>query len=235
MIYIKKAISILIYLLFSLTILYPAGVIITACFGYSLELISVSAFAIAIAVVSVCIVDLVFKNQLESKTVQILLAIITPLSLINAVLYIFKCPHIWVIASILLSAGCCCYLTVKCGKPLALKIVALVLSALMILPICFFSFIALIFGNIGQNTVVQTVESPSGKYYAQVIDSDQGALGGDTLVDVYKKSGINLILFKIEKKPQRVYFGEWGEFENMQIHWKDDNCLVINSVEYEIK
>ena len=135
----------------------------------------------------------------------------------------------------LLSAGCCCYLTVKYGKPLALKVVALVLSALMILPICFFSFIALIFGNIGQNTVVQTVESPSGKYYAQVIDSDQGALGGDTLVYVYQDCGINALVFKIEKKPQRVYFGEWGEFNNMQIHWKDDNCLVINSVEYEIK
>ena len=152
------------------------------------------------------------------------MAIITPLSLINAVFYIFKCSQICVIVSVLLSAGCCCYLTVKYGKPLILKVVALVLSALIILPIGFFSFIALIFGNIGQNTVVQTVESPSGKYYAQVIDSDQGALGGDTLVDVYKKSGINLILFKIEKKPQRVYFGDWGEFENIQIHWKDDNC-----------
>ena len=105
----------------------------------------------------------------------------------------------------------------------------------MVLPIGFISFIFLIFGNIGQNTVVQTVESPSGKYYAQVIDSDLGALGGDTLVDVYEKSGINAILFKIEKKPQRVYFGEWGEFNNMQIYWKDDECLIINSTEYKIQ
>ena len=231
----KKAISILMCLLFVLTILYPAGVIITACFGYSFQLISVSAFAIAIAALSVCIVILVFKNQLESRTVQLLLAIITPLSLINAVFYIFECPQIWVIASVFVSVGCCCFLVVKHGKPLALKIVALVLSALMILPIGFISFIALIFGNIGQNTVVQTVESPSGKYYAQVIDSDQGALGGDTLVDVYQDCGINALVFKIEKKPQRVYFGEWGEFNNMQIHWKDDNCLVINSVEYTIE
>ena len=233
----KKAISILIGLLFTLTILYPAGVITTVCFGYNFELISVSVFAIAIAALSACIVvlDLVFKNTHENNTIRILLAIITPLSLINAVFYIFESPQIWVIMSTFISAGCCCYLTVKYGKPLALKVVALVLSALMILPIGFFSFIALIFCNIGQNTVVQTVESPSGKYYAQVIDSDQGALGGDTLVDVYKKSGINLIIFKIEKKPQRVYFGDWGEFNNMQIHWKDDNCLVINSVEYEIE
>ena len=224
-------------LLFSLTMLYPAGVIITACFGYSFELISVSAFAIAIAALSVCtvVLDLICKNTLENNTIRILLAIITPFSLINAVFYIFECSQIWVIASVLLSAVCCCYLTVKYGKPVALKILALVLSALMILPICFFSFIALIFGNIGQNTVVQTVESPNGEYYAQVIDSDQGALGGDTLVDVYKKSGVNLILFKIEKKPQRVYCGDWGEFSNMKIHWKDNNCLMINSVEYEIE
>ena len=45
----------------------------------------------------------------------------------------------------------------------------------------------------------------------------------------------NLILFKIKKKPQRVYFGDWGDFKNMQIYWKDDECLVINSVEYGIE
>lgn len=233
----KKAISILMCLLFGLTILYPAGVIVTACIGYRFELISISAFAIVLAALSACIMilDLIGKNTLENKVMRILSAIITPLSLINAVFYIFERPQIWVIASVLLSAGCCCYLTVKCGKPLSLKITTLVLSALMVLPIGFFSFIALIFGNIGQNTVVKTVESPSGEYYAEVIDSDQGALGGDTLVVVYEKSGVNLILFKIEKKPQRVYLGDWGEFENMQIHWKDDNCLIINSVEYEIE
>ncbi len=94
---------------------------------------------------------------------------------------------------------------------------------------------ALTFGNIGQNTVVKTVSSPSGKYYAQVIDSDQGALGGDTHVDVYQECGINALLFRIEKNPRRVYFGDWGEYENMKIYWKDDNCLVINSVEYEME
>lgn len=82
---------------------------------------------------------------------------------------------------------------------------------------------------------MKTVESPSGKYYAQVIDSDQGALGGDTLVDVYQDCEKTALIFKVDKKPQRVYSGDWGEFENMQIDWKDDNCLVINSVEYEIQ
>lgn len=231
----KKSIPILICLLFALTILYPVGVMLTACLGYRFELISVSAFAIAIAVLSVCVIGLIRKSSLENKAIQILLAMITPLSFLNAVFYILECPQILVVASVLFSVGCCCCLTVKYGKPLSLKTIALILSALMILPIGFFSFIASIFGNIGQNTVVKTVESPSGKYYAQVIDSDQGALGGDTLVDVYQECGINAFLFKITKKPQRVYCGDWGEFENMQIRWKNDHCLIINSVEYEIE
>lgn len=233
----KKAMSSLVCLLLVLTILFPAGTLASACFGYTFELISVSAFAVAIAVLSVCavVLDLGFKSTLEHKVIRILLAVITPLSLINAVFYMLECGRIRVIASVLLSVGCCCFLAIKHGKPIALKMVALSLSAFMVLPIVFFSFIALIFGNFGQNTVVQTVESPGGKYFAQVIDSDQGALGGDTLVDVYEKSGINAIIFKIEKKPQRVYFGEWGEFNNMHIYWKNDSCLVINSVEYEIE
>lgn len=233
----KKATFGLIWLLFALTLLYPAGTLLAACFGYKFELISVLAFSEIIALLSVCavILDLVFKNVYESKLIRILLAIITPLSLFNAVFYIFECPQIFVATSAFVSAGCCCFLAVKHGKPLALKIVALILSGLMVLPIGFFCFFALTFGNISQNTVVQTLESSSGKYYAQVIDSDQGALGGATLVDVYEKSGINTIIFKTVKKPQRVYSGDWGEFENMQIYWKNDGCLVINSVEHKIE
>ncbi len=227
----KKA---FIWLLFVLTILFPAGTVITACFGYTFKLISVSAVAVAIAALSVC-AAFVVKSAPENKTIRGLLAVIAPLSLVNAVFYIFESPQVLVVVSTLVSAGCCGYLTVKHGKPIFLKVVSSALSALMVLPIGLFCFIAMTFGDIGQNTVVQTAESPNGKYYAQVIDSDQGALGGDTLVDVYKKSGINVLIFKIEKKPQRVYFGDWGEFENMQIYWKDDNCLVINSVEYEIE
>lgn len=224
-------------LLFVMTIFFPIGTILSACFGYTFELINISGFAVIIAVLSVCtvILDFIFKNLIESKVIQILLAVIPPLSLFNAVFYMFVCSRICVIASVFISAVCCCFLAVRQGKPLALKNAALVLFAIMILPTGFFGGIVLLFGNIGQNTVVQTVESPNGKKYAQVVDSDQGALGGDTLVDVYEKSRINALLFKMEKQPQRVYSGDWGEFKNMQIHWEDDNCLVINSVAYEIE
>lgn len=236
----QKVTFALIWLLFGLTILFPAGTLIAFCFGYTFELKNTLAFAGIIALISVCtvVLHLVFKNANENKAAQILLTVITPLSLLNAVLLIFDCPQIWAIANVLISVGCCVGLTAKYGKPLKLKKLVLSLSAFMILPLGYFSFIAAIFGNIGQDTIVKTAGSPSGKYCAQVISSDQGALGGDTFVDVYdvyEGRGIDTVLFKIEKKPQRVYSGDWGEFERMQIYWKDDGCLVINSIEHIIE
>ncbi len=89
-----------------------------------------------------------------------------------------------------------------------------------------------LFGNITQNTVIKTVKSPKEKHYAQVIACDQGALGGNTLVYVCESEPF---IFKIKRLPKKIYQGEWGEFEDMKIYWKEDNCLVINSAEYEIE
>lgn len=233
----KKRNVILGYLLFVLTILFPLGVSISTCFGYTFELVSISVFAIVIAVISIvlCILSCAEKKPYKSGVLGVIFAILIPLSIVNAVFFILKCPKVWVVISVFIAIGCSAYLTINHGTPRLLKIIMCVLSAILILPVGFLGFISLIFGNIGQSTVVQAVESPNSVYYAEVIDSDQGALGGDTLVEVYENTEINLLIFKIFKKPQRVYHGEWGEFKDMDIYWKDDRCLVINSVEYPIE
>lgn len=236
----KKAATVLSGLLFALTILFPAGVLVAGSFGYRFDPVRSFIFAIITAILSICTVgfSLQTEDAIENKTIRVLLAMITPFSLVNVVLCIglckYECNITGVIISVFVSAGCCCFLTVKYGKPIFLKVIALVLSALMVLPIGFFSFISWFSGSIIQDTVVQTVESPGGKYYAAVIDNNRGALGGNTFVDVHEKSEIDFIIFKIEKWPQRVYAGRWGEFENMEIYWEDEQCLVINAFEYEI-
>jgi hypothetical protein len=222
--------------LFGLIALCPLGFSLLLHFGYTLTLFSGPAFAIIIAALSFCVVvlDFIYKDTIPNKIICILMGVVAPLSLINVFFYILEYAQVSVLVSGAICFVCCCILTAKHARPMALKIVALVLSALMVLPIGFASLIVVFF-PIGQNTVVQTVESPSGRYYAEVIDSDQGALGGDTLVNVYEKWEMNLLLFKIKKEPQQVYFGEWGEFKDMEIYWKNDSCIVINSVEYEIE
>lgn len=102
-----------------------------------------------------------------------------------------------------------------------------ILGMLLVLFLGFAFFIKLAFGPMWNNTVVDTVHSPENTYYAEVIDSSQGAMGGNTFVDVHKTEG--------KGSPQRVYSGDWGEYEDMEIYWKDDTCLVINGVEYEIE
>ena len=223
--------------LFALVAFPPFGAFLAFCFGYQMELVSVSAFVIVTAFLSVCLSVWSMKagGAAAEGVMNVLFALLSPVSLVNAVFCMIECSEIWVTVGVIICIVCCLVLTVKHGKPLALKMIALVLSGLMILPVGFFGFMLLTFGNIGHNTVVKSVESPNGVYYAKVIDSDQGALGGDTLVDVYENKEINVLVFKLYKMPQRVYYGDWGEFENMEIHWKDDHCLVINSVEYDIE
>lgn len=222
------------YSLFGLTVFYPAGKLLTACFRYTFRLTYVFAFACALASLSLLTIylDIDEKEPMESNVLRTLLTIITPLSLFNAGCYLIACPNYLVSVCVAVSAGCCFFLTVKYGMPS--KIVTLGISGLMVLPIGFMVLLGPLFCNIGQDTVVQSVESPSGKYCAKVIDSDQGALGGDTFVDVCEAGGIDVVLFTIDRKPKRVYSGPWGESESMQVYWKSDGCLIINSTEYQI-
>ena len=233
---IEKIIRLLLWVLSALMLVYPAGAMICAIIGYSFEFTSLPVFAAVIGLIAngIVVLGIVFKSTPRNTATQIILAVLAPLSFIDAVLYIFNSPRLWIIVSMLTTAACCCYLVIRHVWPKRLRISALILLRILTLPLLFFSFLAFVFGNIGENTVVQTVTSPSGKYYAQLTDNDQGALGGATIVKVHEVSGIDTFLFKAEKKPREVYYGHWGEFMDMQIYWKDDECLVINSVEYTL-
>jgi hypothetical protein len=79
---------------------------------------------------------------------------------------------------------------------------------------------------------VNTIDSPSGKYYIEVIDVDAGATGASTLVEVNEKYKIDLVILKITKKSRIIYNGRIDEYKNMEVYWKDDSCVVINSKEY---
>ena len=233
----RKAMTFLLCLLFTMTILFPVGALVSACFGYTFELTSVLAFSVIIAVISVftVIFAVISKDKIINKGIIILSYILFPLSFVNAVIYIFESGELSVAICVLISAVCCFFIVLRNIISTVNKIIISVLFALMTAFVIFFAFMMLTFGSIGQNTVIKNIEYPNGNFYAQVIDSDQGAFGGDTLVNVYEKRGIDTFIFRLKDKPQRVYLGEWREYESMHISWKDDKCLVINSVEYEIK
>ena len=148
---------------------------------------------------------------------------------------IFGIPLFQTIPYLGLVLLCCAFFLIyKHGRGTVIKTVFAILSLLCICFLCVILFFRLLFGSFGENTVVMTVRSPNKEYYAEVIDSDQGALGGNTFVDVYEKSIIETPVLTVCKKPKRIYSGKWGDYKKMQIYWKDDTCVVINSVEYKI-
>ncbi|MBQ3073367.1 MAG: hypothetical protein IJD19_01665 [Ruminococcus sp.] len=233
----NKSVSTLGYILFFMTIALPIGTLASFFSGYCFELISYRTVSAVIALLALAcaVLSLVMKDELRSKISSVLYILSAPLSLLNMLFYMFKCPSVIVGACMFIYFLCCCYLCVKHGKIKPLKLTAVIISASLAIPVFLLSLIFIVFGNIGQNTVTNSAVSPNGYYTAEVIDSDQGALGGDTLVKVYENTEVNAIIFKIFKRPQTVYFGNWGEAKNMQMYWKDNSHLVINSVEFLIE
>lgn len=233
----KKVGHILLWALVGFTVMLPGLPLVFACLGFTFQwhglpvLISVLA-GLAVGTV---IYSVVVDFTAEPAAVRMLLCMLPVLSLVNMVYYAFQGCPLWTLGPGLINTGCCCFLAVKFGRSICAKVLPPVLTVLLIYPMIMVSIFCSLAANFTANTVVQTLESPDGKHYAQVIDSDQGALGGDTLVNVCTTARLNVFVFTIAKKPQRVYFGNWGEYENMKIHWQDDRHLVINSKIYEIK
>lgn len=232
----KKAAVVSNWALPAFLVLLPLCAILSACFDYELRLANDLIFAVFTACLAVAAAafSAMDREAAENKALAAVRSLALPLSLIDAWFYLYTGGGIWAFAGMLVCVWCCCYLAIKHGKPLALKIICLALSALLALYVGLCALFVLMFGGVAQNAVVQRIESPEGTFYAEVIDSDQGALGGDTYVDVYKNKGIDTFLFKISKRPQRVYNGDWLEYERMEIYWKSDDCIVINDVEYTI-
>ena len=151
----RKAMTFLRCLLFTMTILFPVGALVSACFGYTFELTSVLAFSVIIAVISVFTVIFSFasKDRIKNKGIMILLYVLPLLSFINAVLYIFESGDLPVAICVFVSAVCCFCVTIRNIDSKVGKIIVSVLFSMMTAFFIFFAFMMLTFGNIGQNTV----------------------------------------------------------------------------------
>lgn len=114
--------------------------------------------------------------------------------------------------------------TPKGWQKILCQIISLLLSFLLLLvtPIWLFA------SAMVQNGVVQQMDSPGGRYTALVIRSDQGALGGDTLVEVRDNQEAVNILIGSFVDSRRVYHGEWYEWENMELGWESEAVLLLN-------
>lgn len=224
--------QILCRIIFAVYAVYPGLSLIALCFGYRVTLFHNVIASALFALLSILLTDRLLRADTEgiTKSERFFFGLLPPLSIINWILYSFGAESPWLIVSMLICLICSLIVSTKFLKFMAIKILGILLSVLLVFPLSFIS----LFSGFGKTTVRKTVPAPNGRYYAEVMESDQGALGGDTIVNVHKGRKLNLLVLSFEKRPETIYVGHWLEYTNMSITWKDNTCLIINSTEYPV-
>ena len=233
----KKAISVLGCVLLAFVVFVPLGTIVCLRCGWVFELTNAAAFYLtgAVLVLAVLILSLL-ADTVDSVPIAWIYAVTALLSIVGllfaAVLY--SDTPLAVVFAALIPLGCIGLAILHVPSRTG-RIIGIVLSATLMIPVVCLTFLTLLFGNIGRRTVVQSVSSPDGAYYAELIDDDQGALGGSTVVQVRDSRCFDGWCFTVTDRFRVIYHGEWGEFKYMTICWKDNRCLLINDKEYPIE
>lgn len=236
----KKTIRTLLWLLAGLQLLLPLGAVAAHFFGYRLVLTNAALSAAAPAAVAALLAALcsVRRDALPTDGVScVLLALIAPLSLLPFTFFVLIRGTVtfWTMAALFLMDASCVYLCVRFGLPFGFRITCMVLAALAVQPAVLIGFLELS-GGFGETTVLQTLPSPNGTYCAELLEFDEGALGGRTEVWVYDKTSVQipLPLMRLEKPPRKIYVGGWSEARRTKLQWQSDNCLRINSEDHLI-
>lgn len=213
--------------------LFPLLTLVLFPFGYSVSLTSCKILSAVSTVI--CIASgYLLKNHIPDKSERIILSLLPLIQFINSVIYLSKSKSLTTAVFMAVCFIMCAAISEKNINSDKAKILSVITSSLLFFVLILVSLVTVFFGKFAVNTVVETIDSPSGEYYAEIVDSDRGALGGNTIVYVKKTNSLNLLILKIEKTPERVYLGEWGEYETMDIKWLNDNTLSIDSAEYNI-
>lgn len=236
----KKLLSVLSCLLLALITFSPAFSLVCTIFGYKFTLVNPSAFAIAIFALTAItvLVSFLYKEVLENKVICAVVSALTPMALVNTAFYIRSCGTLWILASVLICAGCG-YLTIRHGSPLTVRTGALVLTAGLLLPMALVCFVMSVAGKTQNYTVLDVVNSPSGAYYAEIIQNDQGEKGGSKMVHIYPEKDIDTPVFLIRKNRIIIYEEAYKVNEadkvDVVLQWKDDTHLVINGDNYSFQ
>ncbi len=233
----KKAVSLLISILV-LTLLPLGGGLLAEFFNYKIIFVSVEVLAMIMAVLSITLALVMarLKEKVINPLINILFAILVPFVLVNSI-YLIICGNIkWLVSlGMFIHIVLLIFCMLRMGTASNVRAIVTVGVLLLILPVFAMCLFRLVVGPVAQDTVVDTIESPVSDYYAEVVSGDHGGLGGNTYVLVYENKGLNLLLFRVQKAPQRVYTGKWREHEHISVYWNDQDNLVINSKVYEFE
>lgn len=132
---------------------------------------------------------------------------------------------VWSVPAALVNVGCAGLLLYR--YPGRGAMASAILSGLCILAFLPLLCAACLIGSMMPGeTLLQEQPSPDGRFTAQVIHSDQGALGRDVHVELLNHSGdVELLVGKFSRPKERIWS---GKTEDVHITWLDHETLVVN-------
>ena len=221
-------------IVFFMLVAAPALVYVAYCLDYVVDFASAFVWDLVAMALSIgaVFIEAFFDISIHKIVVKVLLAVSAPGIVISSIYFAYISESSWVILFSLVSASCMCSLAINAIRFRVISIAVLVLTILLSIPAGLLNGLVVFFSDFGYSEVVQSIDSPNKQMIAEVIVDDEGALGGDTRVTISERRRVDLLVLQISKKPQNIYRGEWGEEKRIEVYWKDDSCLVINSKEY---
>ncbi len=234
----KKQANLFIYVLSIMYGFYPIVSLIAHFLGYYFILADSLIFAMLLNILSIIGIVFALIDQ-EKKLLKVQFIFLLAMPFMVLLYWIssifFSSPKV-IIYSALFCFFTSLFFLFRYIKPSNVHFFGWVMYSICIFLSCNLAFLTAIFGSIGKDTVLYSLKSPDKIYESQLIDSNQGALGGYTLVQVFNTTKrIDLFFFKFWKKPYLAYIGEWGEFETTRMEWEAEHTLYINGKSRKIE
>ena len=219
---------------------YPFCTFLAEGTGYRFSLYHDVLTSFVTAVLFACATAGMLLCKIEIRGMnRVFVPLLLPISCFCEIVFYFRTDQSArgvMLALAILSCVCAVVLFVKFPGFFAVKITGGVLTFLIFILVCCLLLINGIFGNLSSDTVIRAVKSPDGVYLAEVVRSEQGALGGNTFVNVTKPgAAVPILVGEFTMRPYQVYSGEYDEYVHMDIAWEDNTTLRINGEAYIIE
>jgi hypothetical protein len=208
-------------------------------FGYAFEPYNYVAFAAGIvAIIAVLFYFAIENTHVESKLSRISVStmFLTTLIFMSLTIFFFakQCPFAGIIIAIAaLITSSIIVQRMKAIKKLRTWCIGIFI--VLSYPMLVIFALVIVFSNFGATEIQKTELSPDKQSEASIIYSDQGALGGDTFVRVYKyNKDINVFIGKLFQtdNPKNILIDE--REKEINIYWEDNDTLNVNGKSFDV-
>ena len=222
----RRPVSRLPLLFLLLQLFYPAAVLLARCCGCDVTLRAPVLLLSLQSLLTVACTAVLLRRP------PVRYAALLPLAAAVRAVFLLALP-LPALLSAAVDLVCGLVLALRFAKRNAGRVLSVGFSTALFLLTALMGAALSLFG-FGAVRAIRAVPSPEGTSVAEVVDIDSGALGGETDVLVRKDFTIDLLVGTVIDRLDRIYTGEWREWETMELEWAGENTLRINGTDYPV-